>query len=124
MKSLVIFGAILLALAGVGLAVHYNKNANYAQNVLNQERFEKLTAEENLEKANAKIESLTTELDRTKSKIKNISTLIEQTNSLNSDLKSRLETISKMNESLENKMKELSQQLSTIQQAPKPAGEI
>ena len=80
-----------------------------AEHTLNQERYNRMLAEENLEKASSTINNLQSQLSATQKKIKTIETLVEQTKGMNADLKDRLDKTSKVNEQLDERVKELQQ---------------
>ena len=109
MKTIIIVSAIMLCVFSAGLAIRYNLNASNAQKDLNQERFNRMTAEEGLEKANARISSLEAELARTQSKVKGVEKALEQANAVNGDLKGRMEKALEYRDKLDAKIKELEQ---------------
>ena len=109
MKTIIIVSAIMLCVFSAGLAIRYNLNASSAQKDLNQERFNRMTSEEGLEKANARISSLEAELARTQSKVKGVEKALEQANAVNDDLKGRLDKASEYKDKLDAKIKELEQ---------------
>ena len=91
------------------MAIRSGSIVNNAQKDLNQERYSRMVAEESLEKANNRINSLEVELVRTQNKIKGIEGLIKETKDINEDLKNQLEKSSRINEELDKKIKELQQ---------------
>ena len=109
MKTTIVVLAIMLSVLSGGLAIRYNLSAANSQKDLNQERFNRMTAEETLEKASARIFSLEAELARTQSKVKGIEKALEQVSAVNSDLKGRLDKASEIKDKLDSKIKELEQ---------------
>jgi len=113
---IVILAVFLIVLCG-WLAYHYNQTAFKAQDVLNQERFTRMTAEENLEKATDRISSLEAELTKSQNKINGLEKMVEQTKAINDDLKSRMDKALMIKDNLETKIKEL-QESSGVSSAP------
>ena len=98
----------LLLIVGVGsVAVHNNQAATVAKKDLEKERYDRMVAEENFEKANTRLSSLEAEVSRTQNKMKATEKLVEQTKAINDELKGRLNKISEIKGSLEQKVKEL-----------------
>ena len=118
MKATIIVLAVMVCVFSAGLAIRYNLNASNAQKDLNQERFNRMTAEEGLEKANARISSLESELARTQSRIKGVEKALEQANAVNGDLKGRMDKAMEYKDKLDAKIKELEQ---LVGQAPASA---
>ena len=107
MKVIIVMLAIFLIVLCGWLAYHYSQTAFKAQDVLNQERFTRMTAEENLEKAKDRISSLEAEVSKTQNKINGLEKMVEQTKAINDDLKSRMEKAMSIKDNLETKIKEL-----------------
>ena len=107
MKVLTIFLVIVVVAISGGLVIHYNQNAFHAQADLNQERYARMTAEENLEKTTSKIASLEAEVERVQNKMKSTERLMTQTAAANEDMKARLEKAARIKDELEGKLKEL-----------------
>ena len=99
--------AILLASLGVGLAIRYNQSASGAQKDLDQERYLRMTAEENLEKANQRVNSLGLELEQAKEQKDKILKDLAVLKSAADDYKSRLDQAAEINKSLEAKIQEV-----------------
>lgn len=94
-------------IVSVALAVYFNQNASRHQEDLTQERYLRMVTEENLEKANSKINSLEDQIAKIKNKNSNVEKLLEQKAADNLDLKAKLEKTSTIKEALEGKIKEL-----------------
>ena len=107
MKVITVMLAIFLIVLCGWLAYHYNQTAFKAQDVLNQERFTRMTAEENLEKAKDRINSLEAEVSKSQNKINGLEKMVEQTKAINEDLKSRMDKALAIKDNLESKIKEL-----------------
>ena len=106
MKATIVI-AILLAGLGLGLAIRYNQNASGAQKDLDQERYLRMTAEENLEKATQKIHSLETEAQDVKQKLTQLQSDFETIKAAADDYKVRLDKAAEINKNFEDKIKEL-----------------
>ena len=106
MKKLFII-LILFFIIAASLAVYFNRNASRHQEDLTQERYLRMVAEANLEKANGEISSLEGEIAKLKNKNVSVEKLLQQTSTTNTDLKVKLEKTSQINEVLESKLKEL-----------------
>ena len=94
-------------IAAAVLAVYFNQNASRHQEDLTQERNLRMVTEENLEKANSKINSLEDQIAKIKNKNSNVEKLLDQKAADNLDLKAKLEKTSTIKEALEGKIKEL-----------------
>ena len=106
MKKLFII--LIIAFFGImAIAVYFSQNASRHQEDLTQERYLRMVAEANFEKASGRINSLEDQIAALKSKTKNAEKLLEQTSTANTDLKTKLEQTSQLKEELEDKIKEL-----------------
>ncbi len=104
-KWIIIF--IPLFIGALSLAVYSNQNASRHQEDLTEERYLRMVAEQNLEKASSKISGLEEEITKFKNKSKSVEKLLEQTAATNTDLKAKLDKTSRLKEELEGKLKEL-----------------
>jgi len=104
---------VLLVISG-GLAVRYNQDANVARGELNGERYQRMTIEEDLQKANRQISSLSKELKRIQSKVESTEIALKRTKSINSDLKDRLDRAAKIQSSLDKQIVELQQMVGAL----------
>ena len=91
MRIFTVVLSIILAILGCVLAVQYYQGASKAENDLHQERYLRMVAEEGLEEAKTKIQSLETEIARLKEKIANLDRIVTQEKAKNNSLKSRLD---------------------------------
>lgn len=103
-----VLAGILIALS-FGLAIYFNQGALHAKRLLDRERYTRLTAEENFEKANAQIQDLERELARVANKAKNTERLLEQTQAVNAELQERVNKARDAQTSIEEKVKESEQ---------------
>ena len=104
----------MIVILCAGVAIRFSSVVDNAQKDLNQERYSRMVAEESLEKANNRINSLEADLVRTQNTMKGIEGLIKETKGINEDLKNQLEKSSRINEELDKKIKE-------FQQSPAPS---
>ena len=107
MKIVAIVLAVALVIFCFGLAIHFNQNVLQAKKILESERYTRLTAEESLEKAAAKIRNLENELERAQTKAKSTEKLLEQTKSLNTQLQNRVEEGATLQKSLQQRIQQL-----------------
>ena len=106
-KNQILAVSIILTIGACFMAISSTNSASKVQEGLDLERYNRMVAEEKLEKANSKMISLQTELDNTKSKIQSIQAVLDQGKSTTSELKSQLDSVTKLKDSLERKMSEL-----------------
>ena len=116
-KTKILIGVIVLMLGFLVMAVISNQTVGRVKQDLDQERFKRMTAEENLNKANMKIGALESELMSTQDKIQSVQTILRQGKSETTDLKTQLESMTKTKETLEKKIDELK---TTAMIAPTP----
>ena len=107
MKSKILVVSVILTIGTCLMAISASQSASKAQAGLDQERYNRMVAEEKLEKATAKLVSLQTELDNANTKIKGIQAVLDQGRSTNADLKAQLETVTKLKATLERRMEDL-----------------
>ena len=107
MKNKILVIAVILTIGTSLMAITSSQSAAKVQSGLDQERYNRMVAEEKLEKASAKISSLSSELDNAKMKIQSIQAAVEEDKSTASELKAQLESVTKLKESLERKMIEI-----------------
>jgi len=109
---MIIVGLLVIAIS-CGLAFRYGRYATNARADLEQERYLRMVAEENVQAFHAKLETLEAELKRSQNKIKAVEKVAEQNQAINVDLKSRLDKILEIKDRLEAKIKELEHLSST-----------
>ena len=108
-EKILIVAIVLMAITGL-MAINANKNLSKFQQNLDRERYQRMVAEENLNKANTKIGSLESELAATNDKIESVQVILEEGQRTSTDLRSQLESAIKTKEALEQKIEELQSQ--------------
>lgn len=91
------------------LAIHFNQGSIETKRKLDNERYVRLSAEENLEKASAQIRALEDDLARLTSKMNSTEKLLEQARDVNSQLQERINKATAAQESLQQKLQTLQQ---------------
>ena len=112
--------SLILLIGTCVMTLISNQITGRMQEALNQERYKRITAEENFNKAASKINSLENELAGVRDKIQSVQTILEEGKQTNADLESHLESVTKAKETLENKIDELQSQVAA---APKSTPE-
>lgn len=107
MKSPIIILVVIALAISFGATFKYNQEAQSATGQLNNERYSRMLAEENFEKAKASVDSLESELARVRNKLNVFEKSLEQTKVINEDLKQRLDKAAEFKDNLEVKIKEL-----------------
>jgi len=107
MKNLLIFFAIIIGVSGITLAYSHYQKADKAKSSLNEERYLRMTAEEALTNAEAKVRSLESEFDRTQKKMQTFEKSIEQLKSTNDSLRTQLDRALQSNKAFEEKLKQI-----------------
>ncbi len=106
-KNAILLVAVVLTIGSCLIAVSSGRAAQKMQQSLDQERYQRMVAEEKLEKSSLQIASLESELDSVKGKIQGIQAIMQDGNHANADLKIQLESITKVKESLEKQLEEM-----------------
>lgn len=75
-----------------------------AKKLMEEQRFLRLQAEEDLQKVKIEVSSVTTELDRIKKKAENLESVVSETKALNDDLKKQISDLSDQKNSLEQRV--------------------
>ncbi len=101
--------AIVLVAAGIGLSYRYYKNAGKAINELNQERYNRMVAEESLQNTKMQVKSLEGHVKKAEQKAVNLENKIEKITAINEDLKLRLDKAAEIHKRLEQKILEFEQ---------------
>lgn len=107
-KGMTLAVAVAVAIIGCVLAVSANINAMKIQDTLKEERYKRISTEQQLQAAENTISSLNTDLNKAQNKINGIQQIVNQGQTSNSDLKTQLEQTAKEKELLQ-------QQLQTMQ---------
>ena len=122
MKKRFIIIVVIILIGSVGLISGYNKKFSFTQENLNRERYSRMVAEEELEKAKAKIGSLQIDLAKVQKKSESNQKILDETKSNNDDLQVQLEKAVKLQQDLEGKIKELNE-ISVNQTVNQPGGQ-
>ena len=121
LKSKILLVVIVLMVSFLLMALSSHQSIGHIKRDLDQERYKRMVAEENLNKASGKISTLETELSNTKDKIQSVQAILQEGKSETSDLKTQLERVTKAKEILEKKIEELK---STAASAPAVPAQI
>ena len=107
MKNVFMLIIVVVAIMSIVLAVRYNKNAYKIQQDLNNERYSRMVAEENLQNATVKISSLENKLTKNQEKIQSIQTSLDRAKTTNDELTKQLKGVADDNEMMAQKIEEL-----------------
>ena len=99
-------------IGALGVSFYYNKNANSAKYELNKERYARMVAEENYEKAKGTINTLKSEINRTKTKLSSLEVLLEEEKFSKEELQKQFLDSKKANDKLNKRIKELESMIS------------
>lgn len=91
MRNLIVILAVVIAGGAIFASYQYSKKSYKAGDDLTRERYARMTAEEALEQAQNKIESITSELTRTTRKADGLEKKLTQVDAINKDLKGKLD---------------------------------
>ncbi|HOY08787.1 MAG TPA: hypothetical protein PLB05_01785 [Candidatus Omnitrophota bacterium] len=117
MKNITVPVAVAIAIIGCVLAVNASVNMSRIDQVLEQERFNRLSAEQKLQAAQKSIKQLVAELDDSRKKIKNIEDIINQGRSTTSDLQVQLQKEAEEKSKLMGQVQQLQQTLGQLEKA-------
>jgi len=106
-RLLSVFLGIVIVGVSIGVAIRSSKLAHDARSTLDQERYSRMVAQENLELARGKITSLEGKLAKAQKKISGIKKMLEGIKAYNEDLKARLERAAELKAVMDVKIKEL-----------------
>ena len=113
-KALVVI--FILMIGSCLMALSSNQISGRMRQDLDRERYLRIVAEENLNKAGSKISSLEAESSAFKDKIQGIQAVLEEGQEKNSDLRTQLESISKTKSALERKIEALQKRIAEAQE--------
>lgn len=116
MKIVAIILAVILVVLSFGLAVHYNQNALTVRRDLDRERYSRIVAEENLDKASVRMKSLETEIAKLQKKSQSTEKSLGEIKESSADLERQLDQLIQTRTSLETKVTELERALSVDSQ--------
>lgn len=112
MKVLLVIIGVIIVATSISLSVHYHKKSFSAVNDLNEERFLRMVAQEDLDKAKTRVSFLESKISQAKKKVASIRKLADQTELINKDLKMKLKSSLSVKTSLELQVKDLMAKLS------------
>ena len=118
LKNKILLVVIVLMVGFLLMALCSNQSVGHIKRDLDQERYKRMVAEENLSKATAKISALETELSGNRDKIQSVQAILQEGKTETSDLKVQLDHVTKAKEALEKKMEELKSAAASAQAAP------
>lgn len=116
MKNKTLPVAVAVAIIGCVLAVSANVTTNDMHKNLNQERYKRMMAEEQLAQANQEIKNLGTELQETKAKIANIESVLKTGKSQTATLETRMQDLDSENAALRAQLESLKQPMPKMDQ--------
>lgn len=119
MKNKILIIVAILAVGCLGLVIFLSQNVSQTSKDLIQERYNRMVAEEKLEKALFKIQSLENELTNTQNQTQNLQTVLEKEKVASDKIRTELEKTSKLKEVLEKALKDALVE----PPAPSPAGQ-
>ena len=106
-KNQILIVAFALLIACFIMTTTANKSAGQSRQELDQERYQRFNAEQNLSEANKRINSLESEIAGLRDRIQSVQTILDEGKNQTSDLKSQLDNMTKTKETLEKKIGEL-----------------
>lgn len=109
MKIATIVVLVFLAVLSTFVAYRYSQSSLQAQQTLNQERYNRLTIEENLSKANTRVKELEDQISKVEKKMASMQVILDNTNAMNDDLKGRLDKAMVIKENMDRKIEEMQQ---------------
>ena len=120
MKNRILIISAVLAISCFIMVIISGQKVNTTRKDLEQERYNRMIAEEKLEKALLKVKSLENELTNAQNQTQGIQTVLEKEKVANAALKTELEKVTKLKEVLEQELKNA---LVQPAQPPPPAGQ-
>ena len=105
MRTAIISIAVIIALGSAALAYYQNSMADRAVGDLNKERYDRMMAEEGLQKAEDQVSRLQGEIEALKTQLQNSEKLLKQAQSVNKDMQEKLDKAEAMKDALEKQMK-------------------
>jgi TolA-binding protein len=100
---------VLVLLAGIStfVAYKYSQSSLQVKQSLDQERYNRMNAEESLSKSNSRVKELEEQASKLEKKMASMQVILDNTNAMNDDLKSRLDKASLIKNDMEKKINEL-----------------
>ena len=118
MKNKLVIIATVLAIACLVIVILSGRTVDKTRKELDQERYNRMVAEEKLEKVNTKIKSMESELTNSQNQTQGLQTFIEKEKVANDNLRTELEKVTRLKEVLEKELKN-----ALVQPALPPAGQ-
>lgn len=115
MKNTVIVVSIIVALSSAYAAYFFGQKADRSSKDLNEERYNRMIAEESLEKSRSKLTSLQVELTRVQTEQRSKEKMLKDQNLTASELKSQLDQIAKDRQAAEDKIKDLEAKIQNLE---------
>lgn len=110
-KNMVVPVAVAVAIIGCVLAVSANVTTSKIHKNLDQERYKRFAAEQELLKANSALQEVQGELTESRQKIEGIQKIVSDGNSANSNLKNQLDALNKEKEALRQQLQQTQSEL-------------
>ncbi len=107
LKNKILLLVIVLMVGSLLTALSLNQAVGHIKRDLDQERYKRIVAEENLSKSFLKINNLEKEFSSARDRIQSVQTILQEGKSETTDLKVQLERMTKAKEALEKKIEEL-----------------
>ena len=104
-KNKFLIAASLLTFGCLVLVILSSKRISNVQKELDTERYNRMVAEEKLEKATSRIKTLEIEMTNAQNQAQNIQSVLEQQAAAASSLRSKLEKETQLKQELENQQK-------------------
>ncbi len=106
---MITFVSVAVAILGCLLAISASITTGKINRNLDQERYEKLLAQEQLQQANSRVKTLEAEVTDSRNKIESILKILNEGKSTTSNLESQLDNLTKENELLKQQIEQLNQ---------------
>lgn len=120
MKNMTLPVAVAVAIIGCVLAVSANVTTSKMHEDLDQERYKRMSAEKQLQKAHAAINRFKTELSDARNKIQGIQEILNVGQSARESLKGELESVSQEREALRKERESLMKKVEQLQKESAP----
>lgn len=105
MKNKILIVATILAVGCLIMVVLSSQAVDKTRKSLDQERYDKMVAEEKLEKALIKIKSLENDITNSQNQTQSMQAIVEQEKNANTKLKTELAKVTKLKDVLEDQLK-------------------
>ena len=109
MKSAIYAVIIIVMIGSCLVAITANNNVDEIRQDLEKERYDRMVAEEKLQKAGSRIKSAEDQLASSENKLKGIQAIVDENHSANDGLKSQLEEMAAANQALQKKVQDMEQ---------------